>query len=418
VPRLSRAVAGVVAVLLALFLSGTASAAGGTTSPNAKPLPKGLFGNSDPTYDGVYRQSLALIALHTAGVKPGLRSIRWLRTQQCPDGGFMAYRPSTGTPCTKSKEDTNSTSLAMQALALVGDKAHSDPQRTAHAAQWLRKLQQPDGGFPYYPGNKSDSNSTGLVISGLAAINQRPGSSATGNTPVDFLRSQQVGCSAPPAQRGAFDYQAKGSPKPNDSATAQAVIGLLPQALPIRGAEPRNLVPTMSCPQSKPPTQQELYQSGAAYLAHAIKAGGGVLPSPAGGGPDYGTTANALLALAATGTGNHEIQDGLTYFNKHASSWVKGPGGTDQAGPLASLILLTYGTRGNARNLNGSNLIKRLRHTEVGGVSSTHVASPAQQNRLNVGLVAFAVVAGLLIVGLTVLERRRAATARTASSGT
>ncbi|MFE3284018.1 hypothetical protein ACFXJJ_13005, partial [Streptomyces sp. NPDC059233] len=62
-------------------------------SPSAPPvIPSGLYGKNDPTYDGVWRQSFALLAQHTVGVKPAKAAVDWLVGQQCANGGFAAFR--------------------------------------------------------------------------------------------------------------------------------------------------------------------------------------------------------------------------------------------------------------------------------------------------------------------------------------
>ncbi len=91
---------------------------------------KGLFGASDPTFDGAYRQGLALEALKVANVSSSdprvSAAIAWLTKQQCANGLWEAYRAQVGTPCppanpkTFTGPDTNSTSSAVQGLAAWG----------------------------------------------------------------------------------------------------------------------------------------------------------------------------------------------------------------------------------------------------------------------------------------------------------
>ena len=58
----------------------------------------GLYGASDPTYDGVFRQSLAILGLTSVGVKPSAPAIDWLLNQQCADGSYQAYRTDLAAP--------------------------------------------------------------------------------------------------------------------------------------------------------------------------------------------------------------------------------------------------------------------------------------------------------------------------------
>jgi len=128
----------------------------------------GLFGSSDPTYDGVYRQSLAILALEEAGATVPASAITWLKAQQCLDGRFMAYRASLRTACPApdpeafTGPDTNSTALAAMALEAVGEKAAA-----AKAVKSLVASQNPDGGWGYTFGSPSDANSTGLILAAL-----------------------------------------------------------------------------------------------------------------------------------------------------------------------------------------------------------------------------------------------------------
>ena len=62
------------AVLAAAVVIGAAAPAiAADSSPSASPkptYPAELYGTTDPTYDGVWRQSLAMLAQDTVGVKP------------------------------------------------------------------------------------------------------------------------------------------------------------------------------------------------------------------------------------------------------------------------------------------------------------------------------------------------------------
>ena len=111
-----------------------------TAQGAATPTNVGLYGSTDPTYDGVFRQSLAILGLHAAGKTPDPTAITWLLDQQCADGGFSSYNPAPAKGCPKYDPsaytggvDTNATSLALQALLATG---HS--KEAAKAAKVLR----------------------------------------------------------------------------------------------------------------------------------------------------------------------------------------------------------------------------------------------------------------------------------------
>ena len=175
------------ALALAVCLSG-APADAVITSPSTN-TDAGLFGSADPTYTGVYRQSLALIALVAAGETPPPVAVSWLVNQQCADGGFQGYKPANGS-CTPSdrlvysSEDSNTTAVALQALSLL-----NQTEAAGSAAKWLKDRKSGDNGFAYYPDQSlypsdlpvSDANSTALVLMGLNAYND---AAASLNPPV------------------------------------------------------------------------------------------------------------------------------------------------------------------------------------------------------------------------------------------
>ena len=66
----------------------------------ATPAQPGLYGSADPTYDGAFRQSLAILAHDAAGTDAPAAAVAWLLGQQCAAGGFQAFRPSTSVACT------------------------------------------------------------------------------------------------------------------------------------------------------------------------------------------------------------------------------------------------------------------------------------------------------------------------------
>lgn len=221
-----------------------------TSGPDA-----GLFGAQDPTYDGAFRQGLALAALKAVGVpasNPAVAAgITWLENQQCSDGLWEAYNADTSTPCpapdpsTFTGPDTNSTSLAVQGLAAYGD--HPDSSATLSA---LESVQSSDGGFPDIAasGQSSDPDSTALVIQTILAEGQNPDSSSwtvSGATPYDALGSYQLGCSAGTGNTGAYYYP--GSETPNVLATVQAVPAAAGKTLPVGKTKVSAKVPVMNC---------------------------------------------------------------------------------------------------------------------------------------------------------------------------
>jgi hypothetical protein len=190
----------------------------------------GLFGVQDPTYDGAYRQGLALTALVAAGVKKSeyTSAIGWLQRQECSYGGWESYRASTTTPCTAtdadtySGADTNSTALAVEGLAAVHGTIHHSP------IAYLRALQSSTGGWGYY-GGSADPDSTALVIQALLSLHVSPSGAQFRKgvkDPVSALLSFQL-------SNGALYYPIQGSPNAaNGLATEQGVPALAKKTFP------------------------------------------------------------------------------------------------------------------------------------------------------------------------------------------
>lgn len=171
----------------------------------------GLYGATDPTWDGVYRQSLAILGLVASGAAPDPSAVAWLRDQQCDattpgaEGGWEAFRADPSAPCAVpdatmySGADTNQTAMAVIALAALGVTPDFD------ALAFLDGAQLADGGFPYLPGGEADPNSSALVVMAITAAGedpsagrwQEPGGSAT-----SALLAWQVACGREDA--GAF----------------------------------------------------------------------------------------------------------------------------------------------------------------------------------------------------------------------
>jgi hypothetical protein len=218
----------------------------------------GLFGTADPVYNGAFRQGLSLMALANAGLTNAnpvvAAGVTWLQNQQCSDGGWQAYRSDLSTPCpapdpdTYAGPDTNSTSLAVQALVATASSFDVDP------TSFFESAQNPDGGFGYIGASTQapDADSTGEVIQALVALGQLGNAAFTesgGATPVTALASFQLDCSAPRAARGAFAFQPKsnGALKANLLATLQAVPGAAEVAFPLAPQTPRAGLPRLMC---------------------------------------------------------------------------------------------------------------------------------------------------------------------------
>ncbi|MFE4615061.1 prenyltransferase/squalene oxidase repeat-containing protein [Streptomyces sp. NPDC056747] len=364
-----RAAAALAAAAVVLGTGAALPAAADTPSPSASASDGssagGLYGTGDPTYDGVWRQSLAFLAQRGTGFQPSDQSVDWLLGQQCADGSFSSYRADTTKPCdAKTMRDTNATALAVQALGAVRRQA-AEPEKVNTAvtagADWLRSVQNKDGGWSYTPGGPSDANSTSVIVGALSATGVRPGSftSTEGRTPYDTLLTFAVPCSDKDGA-GAFAYQPDKAGKllANADATAAATLAGLGKSVVSTKASP-DQAPT--CQDLTEPTIERAALNGASYLAKALAKTGHLTTPPMPGStdtaekPDFGNTADAVVALAAAGAAK-EAQPALEWLEKNSAAWAK------QSGPAAyaQLILAARATETDPREFGTADLVEQL----------------------------------------------------------
>ncbi|GAB2841508.1 terpene cyclase/mutase family protein [Streptomyces deserti] len=341
------------AVLAATAVIGAATpavAAGPSPSPK---LPAGLYGTADPKFDGVWRQSLALLAQDTVGVKPASSAIAWLVEQQCADGAFAPFRADPSKACdAKTPVDTNQTAAAVQALTALG----GHDAATGKAVTWLKSVQNEDGGWGYTPGGPSDANSTSVVIGALTAVGEKPAQVVKdGRSPYDALLKLAVPCGEDGGGAFAFQPGKKGELVANADATAAGVLGALGKGLAVK---PGKQTDAAQC--TGPRTPEQAAANGAAHLAAAV-AENGHLTSALGGStdqPDHGNTADAVVALAAQG-GAERARKPLRWLERNSAAWAK------QNGPAAyaQLILAAHATDTDPTDFGGEDLVARLNAT-------------------------------------------------------
>lgn len=333
----------------------SAAAAAPSPTPSAA-APSGLYGTGDPTYDGVWRQSLALLAQDTAGLKPAAKAVDWLTGQQCDSGAFPSYRADATKPCdAKLPLDSNATAAAVQALAALGGQDAAAKKSVG----WLKSVQNADGGWGYNPGGASDANSTSLVIGALAAAGEKPAEvkSKGGKTPYDALLTFAKPCGG--KDGGAFVYQPKQPGIVADS-TAAAVLG----------AHGKGLVVTPGAKDAKgtvcekSTTVEGAAHNGAVYLAAALAETGHLDTPPMAGAadptpkPDFGNTADAVVALTAQGLGD-QAKKPLEWLEKNSAAWAK------ESGPAAyaQLILAAHAAGADPKSFGGTDLVAGLNAT-------------------------------------------------------
>lgn len=305
-------------------------------------LPSGLFGQQDPTYDGVYRHSLALLAYAAEDVDPPTEAVEWLLDQQCTNGGFEAFRATTTSACvapnpaTYSGPDTNATAMAAQALIALGEEAG------LAALDYLESVQNSDGGIPTYAGGDTDANSTGLTAMAVSAAGIDPGdaASSSGKSLADALDALQVVCAGDADEHGAYDFQASGPLVANDFATVQAVVGRAGESFPLLSDTAAAIsAPRLDCGSGG---TSDPVVAGAGYLAAQLAANGDTIPDAFNpGGTDWGSTRMAVVALAAAGHGRDALVAAFEELADNQSAYLTDDQGDDRPGALAELILAT-----------------------------------------------------------------------------
>lgn len=328
---------GLAAVALAAVAGSTLAAPASAATGDA-----GLYGSQDPTYDGVFRQSLALMGLAAQGLTPPASAVDWLLRQQCADGSFQAYRADVSVPCPPSDPaaftgpDSNSTALA--AVALFQSGRTSAARR---AVTWLNGLQGPEGGFAYYKGGAPDASSTGLALLALQTVSPQDRSARVPNG-VRYLGTLRQSC----ASGGGLAYQS--GQAAGTFSSAQGLLGLS-SALPVERAG--RLAANPRC-------TSDLRANVGAYLAAAIMESGAI-PSAFGSGPDLTSTGFAVIGLAAGGVGKAAVARGTRALIAGAPAYAR-VDGQAVPGAIGVLLMAAEATGRDPRAFGGLNLVSAL----------------------------------------------------------
>ncbi|MFB4194242.1 prenyltransferase/squalene oxidase repeat-containing protein [Streptomyces carpaticus] len=411
-------------------------------------LPQALFGAADPQYDGVWRQSIALLAQNAAGYTPAPEAVEWLVGQQCADGSFQAYRaePEETACADVTLSDSNATAVAVQTLAALG--GHDEV--VGDAVGWLAGVQNADGGWSYNPGGASDASSTAVVIGALVAAGTDPAEvTRDGSDPYDALTGLQLGCTAPAAERGGFAWQPdpdSGELFVNDAATADVVLALQGAGLLVTpdaagpdatdGAnpdddaerdqqeeqgqdeegeeEPQTPPGALECDGDQPVgdvTPQSTGAAGAAYLTARLEAGEQHLVSAFPGAeeqPDFGSTARAVIALAAAGE-QESAEAVLGWLRDHHGDW---PDYAANPAAVGTLVLAAHAVGAAPEGFGGTDLISELSllgPAPEGVGPATESASSSDEN--GSGSLVWVILIGLVVgigIGVFLSVRRKA----------
>ena len=130
--------------------------------------------------------AFAVFALRVAGSTADNQIVsdagRWIAAQEGSDGGFGFAARGAG-------EDVDDTAAALQAV--VDASGRRGGAVVARAVAYLRRAQNPDGGFPQQPGGESNAQSTAWAVQGLdaAGVNVSAVKRGRSRSPLAYLES-------------------------------------------------------------------------------------------------------------------------------------------------------------------------------------------------------------------------------------
>lgn len=158
----------------------------------ARERPDGSFPHVPGGQPGVNDTIFAIFALAPVG-EPATgatiqRAAGWVEAAQHDNGGW-AWRFGGGAP-----DEVDMTGAAIQALVAAGRGGGAVVEK---GIEYLRQAQNPDGGFPAFPGEaESNVASTAWAVQAIWAVGENPEEWSTGSggeteEPLDFMESLQ-----------------------------------------------------------------------------------------------------------------------------------------------------------------------------------------------------------------------------------
>jgi hypothetical protein len=154
---------------------------------------------SDDTSNG-FSQALGILALQRTSAGVPADAVTYLLAQQCPTGGFRLFYDTSASCTDSSQSDTDSTGLAVQALAAVAPTPAISAALT-HATTWLKGAQSASAGSfgGSGPTAGANTNSTGLAVAAL----RLEGADAAADSGASYVEGLQLGSGK---DKGAIAY--------------------------------------------------------------------------------------------------------------------------------------------------------------------------------------------------------------------
>ncbi len=176
------------------------------------------------------------------------QAMDYILGQQCPDGGF-----AFGGVADCAFNDVDTTALAINAIANSGLDGTDIDDALTEARTYLLGAQNDDGGFTFCCDGLTSSDSTGLALTAIAALGEdaeaHPWLQADEDDPVQALETLQT-------TEGSFrfaeeDFNGDPITEGNSLSTVNATPGMAGESYPIQAAEPNpdpDPTPTPSAP--------------------------------------------------------------------------------------------------------------------------------------------------------------------------
>lgn len=199
----------------------------------------------------LYSNALAALGVLAAGERLPAQAVLWITLNQCSDGGFSWMTACLGA------SDVDTTALLVNVLIKAG--VSRDALVLTRARDYLVSAQNAEGGFGSRPAAITNANSTGLVLSAIAALGELPTAApwqrANGDNPLQRILTLQT-------PSGGFLWTADSPGGIDNYATVQAVPGVAGQAYPIDPVRPARCAATPGqrrgapCPRRARPESQ------------------------------------------------------------------------------------------------------------------------------------------------------------------